>query len=33
MVEKNGYLLECERKKIFGNVRGEGNMELARWLG
>jgi hypothetical protein len=28
MVEKNGDLLECERWKIFGNVRGEGKMEL-----
>jgi hypothetical protein len=32
MVEKNGDLLECERRKIFGNVREEGN-GAARWLG
>jgi hypothetical protein len=30
MVEKNGDLLECERREIFGNVRGETKMELAR---
>jgi hypothetical protein len=28
MVEKNADLLECERRKIFGNVRGETKMGL-----
>jgi hypothetical protein len=27
MVEKNGDLLECERREIFRNVRGETKME------
>jgi hypothetical protein len=33
MVEKNGDLLECERWKIFGNVRGEGKWSCRGWLG
>jgi hypothetical protein len=28
MVERNGDLLECERCKIFGNVRGEGEGKM-----